>query len=69
MKLKAMERYQEAKFKRLKHIKSKKYRKILRKEKEKQEEKNLETLEKNDPIKFKEVLDQIEKDRMKVKIF
>lgn len=60
-----MQSYQEAKFKRLKHIKSKRYRKILRKEKEKQEDKNLEKLEKEDPAQFKEVLEQLEKKRMK----
>jgi U3 small nucleolar RNA-associated protein 14 len=49
----------------MKHIKSKRYRKILRKEKEKNEEKNMESLEKDDPIKFKEVIDQLEKNRMK----
>jgi U3 small nucleolar RNA-associated protein 14 len=65
LKLKAMQSYQEAKFKRLKHIKSKRYRKILRKEKEKQEDKNLEKLEKEDPAQFKEVLEQLEKKRMK----
>jgi U3 small nucleolar RNA-associated protein 14 len=66
LKLKALQSYQEAKFKRVKRIKSKRYRKILRKEKEKQDEKNLDRLEKEDPLQFKEVLEQIEKKRMKV---
>ena len=35
LKLKALEKYQEAKFKRVKSIKSKRYRKIARKEREK----------------------------------
>ena len=64
MKLRALQAYQESKFKRLKKIKSKKYRKILRKEREKEEEKNLLKLEKDDPIKFREALEQIEKKRM-----
>jgi U3 small nucleolar RNA-associated protein 14 len=65
LKLKAMEAFQAAKFKRLKKIKSKRYRKILRKEKEKNEAKNMDQLEKEDPIKFKEVLEHLEKQRMK----
>jgi U3 small nucleolar RNA-associated protein 14 len=68
LKLKALQSYQEAKFKRVKHIKSKRFRKIMRKEKEKQEEKNLDRLEKEDPLQFKDVLDQIEKKRMKVSL-
>jgi len=65
LKLKAMEAFQAAKFKRLKKIKSKRYRKILRKEKEKNEAKSMDKLEKEDPIKFKEVLEHLEKQRMK----
>jgi U3 small nucleolar RNA-associated protein 14 len=68
LKLKALQSYQEAKFKRVKRIKSKRFRKILRKEKEKQEEKNLDRLEKEDPLQFKDVLEQIEKKRMKVSL-
>jgi U3 small nucleolar RNA-associated protein 14 len=68
LKLKAMQSYQEAKFKRLKKIKSKRYRKILRKEKEKQEEKNFDKIEKEDPLKFKEALQQMEKKRMMVRV-
>lgn len=64
LKLKAMQSYQEAKFKRLKHIKSKRYRKILRLEREKNEEKKLTKLEKDDPVQFKEVLQEMEKKRM-----
>ena len=64
LKLKALQSYQEAKFKRVKRIKSKRFRKIMRKEKEKQEEKNLDRLEKEDPLQFKDVLEQIEKKRM-----
>lgn len=66
LKLKALQSYQEAKFKRIKNIKSKRYRKILKKEREKQEEKGLGSLEKDDPIQFKEVMAQIEKQRIKV---
>ena len=68
LKLRALQSYQEAKFKRLKNIKSKRYRKILRKEKEKQEEKNLNKMEKDDPVQFKEVLKEMEKKRMMVNI-
>ena len=64
LKLKALQSYQEAKFKRLKNIKSKRYRKILRKEKEKGEEKTLTKMEKDDPLQFKEVLKEMEKKRM-----
>lgn len=64
LKLKALQSYQEAKFKRLKHIKSKRYRKILRLEREKNEEKNLAKMEKDDPAQFKEVLKELEKKRM-----
>ncbi len=64
LKLKALQSYQEAKFKRLKNIKSKRYRKILRKEKEKSEEKSLAKLEKDEPLQFKEVLKEMEKKRM-----
>ena len=67
MKLKALQSYQEQKFKRLKNIKSKRYRKILRKEREKNEEKELAKLEKEDPAKFREVLEQMEKKRMMVR--
>jgi U3 small nucleolar RNA-associated protein 14 len=61
LKLKAMQTYQEAKFKRLKSIKSKRYRKILRLEREKNEEKKLSAMEKDDPLQFKEVLKEMEK--------
>lgn len=63
-KLKALQQAQEKKFKRLKKIKSKRYRKILRKEKLKQESKQLEKLEKENPNEFKEKLKEIEKQRM-----
>jgi U3 small nucleolar RNA-associated protein 14 len=66
LKLKAMQTYQEAKFKRLKSIKSKRYRKILRLEREKNEEKKLSAMEKDDPLQFKEVLKEMEKKRMMV---
>lgn len=66
LKLKALQSYQEAKFKRLKHIKSKRYRKILRLEREKNEEKKLTIMEKDDPSQFKEVLNEMEKKRMMV---
>ena len=66
LKLKAMQTYQEAKFKRLKSIKSKRYRKILRLEREKNEEKKLDKMEKEDPLQFKEVLKEMEKKRMMV---
>ena len=68
LKLRALQSYQETKFKRLKNIKSKRYRKILRKEREKNEEKNLTKMEKDDPLQFKEVLKEMEKKRMMVKI-
>ncbi len=61
-----MQQYQESKYKRLKNIKSKRYRKILRKDKEKQESKEMDKLEKEDPMKFKEVLERLEKQRIKV---
>ncbi len=64
LKFKALQSYQEAKFKRLKNIKSKRYRKILRKEREKNEEKSLAKMEKDDPLQFKEVLKEMEKKRM-----
>lgn len=66
MKLKALQKYQEAKFKRVKKIKSKRYRKILRKEKLKQEKKDLEKLEKENPDEFKQKLAEMEKIRMQV---
>ena len=65
LKLKAMQMYQESKFKRLKNIKSKRYRKILKKQKEKEEQKQMDLMEKDDPAKFKQVVEQMEKDRMK----
>jgi len=50
----------------MRKIKSKTYRKILRKEREKNEEKSLSKMEKDDPIQFKEVLKEMEKKRMMV---
>lgn len=64
LKLKALQSYQELKFKRMRKIKSKTYRKILRKERERDENKSLEKMEKDDPIQFKEVLKEMEKKRM-----
>ena len=66
LKLKAMQSYQEAKFKRLKGIKSKRYRRMLKKEREKLEEKRLNEMEKEDPLQFKEVLENMQRDRIKV---
>ncbi|RMZ97842.1 U3 small nucleolar RNA-associated 14 -like protein [Brachionus plicatilis] len=65
LKLKAMQMYQESKFKRLKNIKSKRYRKILKKQRQKEEQKQMDALESNDPVKFRQVVEQMEKDRMK----
>ena len=69
LKLKAMQSYQEAKFKRLKGIKSKRYRRMLKKEREKQEEKKMQEMEKDDPVQFKEVLENMQRERIKVNYF
>ncbi|GFS13863.1 U3 small nucleolar RNA-associated protein 14 like protein A [Elysia marginata] len=54
--------------KRVKKIKSKRYRKILRKEKEGAERKELEKLQQTDQEAFVERLEQLEKDRMEERL-
>jgi len=53
----------ELKAKRMKRIKSKKYRKILRREKEAGDKKELENLQKTDPEAFMEKMETLEQDR------
>ncbi|XP_060077158.1 U3 small nucleolar RNA-associated protein 14 homolog A-like [Ylistrum balloti] len=56
--------YKESKARWQKKIKSKKYHKVLRKEKLKHEKKALDELEKNDPEGYQEKLDDINKQRI-----
>merc|ERR1711874_565308 len=59
-----LQTYQEAKYRRQNKIKSKKFRKIARKEKEKQKLKELEELERIDPEAAAEKLEEMEKTRI-----
>ena len=63
-KIRALQTYQEAKFRRQKKIKSKKFRKIERKMKRNEELAELEQLSKTDPEAAAEKLEQIEKTRI-----
>jgi len=63
-KIRALQTYQEAKFRRQKKIKSKKFRKIERKMKKKEELAELEQLSRIDPEAAAEKLEQIEKTRI-----
>ena len=60
-KIRALQTYQEAKFRRQGKIKSKKFRKIARKEKEKEKLQELERLQATDPEAAKEKLEEMEK--------
>merc|ERR1712130_382994 len=63
-KIRALQTYQEAKFRRQGKIKSKKFRKIARKEKEKEKLQELERLQATDPEAAKEKLEEMEKVRI-----
>lgn len=63
-KFRALMSYKEAKAKRQKRIKSKKYHRVLKKEKLKHEKKALEELEKNDPAAYQEKLEDVERQRI-----
>ena len=63
-KIRALQTYQEAKFRRQKKIKSKKFRKIERKMKKKEELAELEQLSKIDPEAAAEKMEQLEKKRI-----
>ena len=60
-KIRALQSYQEAKYRRQGKIKSKKFRKIARKEKEKEKVQELERLQATDPEAAKEKLEEMEK--------
>ena len=62
-KIRALQSYQEAKYRRQGKIKSKKFRKIARKEKEKEKVQELEKLQATDPEAAKEKLEEMEKVR------
>ncbi|ESO89301.1 hypothetical protein LOTGIDRAFT_183349 [Lottia gigantea] len=64
MKFRALMTYSETRFRRQKKIKSKGYRKILRKEKMKKEEKELDSLQKTDPEKYLEKIEYADKARV-----
>ena len=64
-KIRALQTYQEQKFRRMKKIKSKKFRKIERKMKKKEELAEIEQLSKLDPEAAAEKLEALEKDRIK----
>ncbi|KAH3726085.1 U3 small nucleolar RNA-associated protein 14 homolog A-like [Dreissena polymorpha] len=64
MKHRALLSYKELKAKRQKKIKSKRFHRILKKEKLKDEKRLLETLQKEDPESFLEKITQWEKDRV-----
>ncbi|ELU04906.1 hypothetical protein CAPTEDRAFT_219753 [Capitella teleta] len=57
--------YKEAKARYQKRIKSKKYHRIMKKEKQKKDDKELEHLHKTDPEAFLEKLDSVDKNRIK----
>ncbi|CAF0886730.1 unnamed protein product [Rotaria sp. Silwood1] len=63
-KMRALISYQQAKFKRVRKIKSKKFRRLVRKDRQKQEEKNLEKLSIEHPDQFLERLEQLERRRI-----
>ncbi len=64
VRLKLLQQYQEAKLKRQNKIKSRKYRKIARKQKEKEREKEIEELRKTDPELAMEKMQEDEKSRI-----
>ncbi len=64
IRLKLLQQYQEAKLKRQNKIKSRKYRKLARKQKEKEREKEIEELRRTDP----EAALQMAKDDEKTRI-
>jgi len=63
-KMRALVSYQQAKFKRVRKIKSKKFRRLVRKDRQKQEEKQLEKLAVENPDEFLERLNQLERRRI-----
>jgi len=63
-KFRALQTYQEAKYRRQNKIKSKKFRKILRKEKNKEKLKELESLAQSDPQAAAEELERMERQRI-----
>jgi len=63
-KFRALQTYQEAKYRRQNKIKSKKFRKILRKEKNKEKIKELENLAQTDPQAAAEELEKLERKRI-----
>lgn len=63
-KVRALQSYQDAKYRRQNKIKSKKFRKIARKEREKQKIKELEELERTDPAAAAEKLAEMDKTRI-----
>ena len=63
-KIRALQTYQEQKFRRMKKIKSKKFRKIERKMKKKEDLAEIEQLSKTDPEAAAEKLEQLEKARI-----
>jgi U3 small nucleolar RNA-associated protein 14 len=63
-KIRALQTYQEARFRRQGKIKSKKYRKIARKEREKEKLQELEHLQNTDPEAAREKLEEMEKMRI-----
>ncbi|CAF2099930.1 unnamed protein product [Rotaria magnacalcarata] len=62
--MRALISYQQAKFKRVGKIKSKKFRRLVRKERQKQEEKDLKKLSVENPDKFLERLEHLERHRI-----
>jgi len=63
-KMRALISYQQARLKRVGKIKSKKFRRLVRKDRQKQEEKTLEKLSIENPDQFLERLDQLERRRI-----
>ncbi len=64
IRLRLLQQYQEAKLKRQNRIKSRKYRKLARKQKEKERQKEIEQLRKTDPEKALELMREDEKTRI-----
>ncbi|CAF3447285.1 unnamed protein product [Rotaria socialis] len=62
--MRALISYQQAKFKRVGKIKSKKFRRLVRKDRQKQEEKDLKKLSVENPDKFLERLEHLERHRI-----
>ncbi|XP_060585732.1 uncharacterized protein LOC132741554 [Ruditapes philippinarum] len=68
MKYRALLSYKEAKAKRQKKIKSKRYHRVLKKEKLKNEKKQLEKLQEEDPESYLDKLNQLERDRAQERV-